>query len=384
MHHAATVTPVPFARSVCGVLSGLYAVLVLTSCADSPKPISVAVYDSHLLPVLVEGRLGYIDTNGVICIEPQFVFSGEDSISRYDFAEGFAVVGIRDLDGRLKETHVDVHGERLNDKLFDGAGVFSEGLAPVRIGQSWGYIAESGRLLVPLRFDLAGPFSHGMAPVVEKQNWCVINRRGKTVIWLPPKTSLVTPFWGGDAVVCIGQKWGMIDTNGEWSIDPEYDELESFGEGNLARARKGEQYGYIDRTGGYAIKPQFPAAWGFVDGLAWVNVGGSIEYDDVVRHVVGGKWGMIDQSGIFQVEPRYDAPRYFSGGLAPVRVGATHGARGRLEGGKCGYVNHMDEMEIEPQFDDAEPFQNGIARVRIGSAYGYIDTAGKYIWKPTE
>src|SRR5258705_145734 len=59
----------------------------------------------------------------------------------------------------------DQTGRVVISAQFDEAGSFSEGLAPVRIGASYGYIDKQGKTVVKPQFDFAGSFSEGLAAV---------------------------------------------------------------------------------------------------------------------------------------------------------------------------------------------------------------------------
>jgi len=47
----------------------------------------------------------------------------------------------------------------------------SEGLAPVKIGDKWGFIDAKGHMVIDPLFDDAYCFSDGMAPVKLKKKW---------------------------------------------------------------------------------------------------------------------------------------------------------------------------------------------------------------------
>src|SRR5690242_5557222 len=88
----------------------LFAIALLLWFAAIPR---------SLYPVRVNGRYGYITKAAKLSIEPQ----------------------------------------------FDGAAVFTDGLAAVAIGNKWGYIDHSGKLAIAPQYDLADPFSEGLALV---------------------------------------------------------------------------------------------------------------------------------------------------------------------------------------------------------------------------
>jgi hypothetical protein len=45
----------------------------------------------------------------------------------------------------------------------DETGKFSDGLAPVQIGNKWGYIDKAGKIAINPQLDTAGAFSDGLA-----------------------------------------------------------------------------------------------------------------------------------------------------------------------------------------------------------------------------
>src|SRR6218665_3770394 len=85
-------------------------------------------------------------------------------------------------------------------------------LAPVKIGDQWGYIDKSGKIAISPQFDFAWSFKEGMAPIQ------------------------------------LGGKCGYIDRTGKIVINPQFEFAWSFQEG-VGKIKLGGKYGYIDRTG---------------------------------------------------------------------------------------------------------------------------------------
>jgi hypothetical protein len=97
------------------------------------------------------------------------------------FIEGLAEISVRsmrrtkDQEGKQtivweeKHGYIDGIGKIVIDLSFDQAFYFSQGLAPVRIGDvltgKWGFIDKSGHFVINPQFDYAEPFSEGLAPV---------------------------------------------------------------------------------------------------------------------------------------------------------------------------------------------------------------------------
>jgi len=48
------------------------------------------------------------------------------------------------------------------DVPFDNAGLFREGLAPIQVGDLWGYMNSSGEVVIEPQFEEAYFFSDGL------------------------------------------------------------------------------------------------------------------------------------------------------------------------------------------------------------------------------
>jgi hypothetical protein len=249
-----------------------------------------------------------------------------------------------------------------------------EGVAPVRIGPNFmvdetRYIDTSGKYVTPAYAWTCG-FSEGLAPVRitmdGKEGY--IDNTGKTVI--QPQFERASEFSEGLAAVRMGGKWGFIDKTGRIVIDANYaEEPGQFSEG-LATVRISGKTAYIDKSGKIVISPRFDSSRGFSEGLAATHLREGQE---------PGKWGFIDKAGNVVVKPQFDNAWGFAEGLAAVQVN-----------NKWGYVDRTGRFQIPPQFDDASHFSEGLAAVRIRNPgaplwteeWGYIDKTGQYVIKP--
>jgi hypothetical protein len=130
------------------------------------------------------------------------------------------------------------------------------------------------------------------------------------------------------------------------------------------------KWGFIDGTGKLVVEPQFDALGGrgFSEGLMGFRV--------------GRKWGYLDETGVIKIRPQFAETHPFSEGMAAVKVGD-----------KWGFIDRSGKLVLPLEFDEASTFFDGIARVEVGDyrsgrsserqKIGYVDTAGRYIWKPT-
>ena len=93
----------------------------------------------------------------------------------------------------------------------------------------------------------------------------------------------------------IGEgKWGYVDEEGKFLINPQFERALPFVGGDLAAATSnGEQWGYVDREGKWAIEPQFERAHPFLGDIAPVSSGQDA-------------WGFIGKDGRFVIEPQFE------------------------------------------------------------------------------
>ncbi len=237
---------------------------------------------------------------------------------------------------------------------------FREGLAPVRVKNSWGYIDSGGSMIIEPKFSKAKLFSDGMAQVEKdgKRGW--INRQGKFIA-APDGARTLSDFSSGLAAFEIINRigvamWGYINQSGDIAIEQKFDEAGPFTEG-LAWVRAEGTCGYIDPTGELKIPAQFDRAAPFYESLAAVYTEGYAGY--------------CDPQGKMVIEPQFYAAGRFSDGVAPVSIGA-----------KMGYINTSGKLMSKPRFDIAEPFVDGIANVRVDHRWGYINISGQVVIRP--
>ncbi|HEU5181157.1 MAG TPA: WG repeat-containing protein [Candidatus Polarisedimenticolia bacterium] len=111
---------------------------------------------------------------------------------------------------------------------------FSEGMARVKIGEKYGFINTSGKIVIPAQFEDADDFSDGMARVQKSGKWGYVDKSGQLEI--PLEYDLATSFGDGLALVKDGKKRGWIDKNAQFVIPAKFDQLR--GRANEAPAKR--------------------------------------------------------------------------------------------------------------------------------------------------
>lgn len=235
-----------------------------------------------------------------------------------------------------------------------------------------------------------------------------------------------------------GGKWGFVDKDGKYVVNPQFQSVSFFSEGMAAVENTDNKWGYIDETGAIIINPQYKQASSFSEELACVVVeGGMPQYIDskgemkfqIDAELAGDfhnglapvkikeKWGYIDKTGTIKINAQFDNASMFSGDLAAVctidkkdstsyfgeqkwgfidaegKITITQQfkavmpfscslAAATLDNKQWGFIDNTGKFIINPQFDMVLPFFNDIAAVKQGKQWGYIDKTGKIIINP--
>jgi hypothetical protein len=181
-------------------------------------------------------------------------------------------------------------------------------LAPVRVGERYGFINLSGKLVIPPKFQYADHFAEGAAPVQIDGQFGFVDPSGEIVI--TPRFQWASQFSQGLAIIKSDGRFGYCDPRGEIVIAAQFDNAFDFSEG-LAAVKSDGRYGYIDRSGKFVITPAYDAAGPFQEGLAWTKS--------------NGKYTYLTPQGRDAIKQTYTWADSFTDGVAPVRQsdGAT-------------------------------------------------------------
>jgi WG containing repeat len=211
---------------------------------------------------------------------------------------------VQDVSSNLKPAQQDakwgyIDGEShfVIPPQFDSANTFSQGLAVVEQNKRFGYIATDGHFVIQPKYYMAGPFKEGFAWVMTKKPFNL--------------------FGTGEYGMPLFGRFTYIDRTGKEIRQPFYAEhVSNFSEG-LAAVRPGkavggcsERIGYLNTKGEWSIKPQFDDADDFSEGLAAVNRGAKCH--------MGGKWGYVDKEGDVALPFKYTFASQFKNGRACV------------------------------------------------------------------
>ncbi len=302
------------------------------------------------LVVVQNGKYGYINHQGEVVIQPQFLWGS-------DFEGGHGTVYVCgrlvsiDQAGTfspLKYSHrKDVLSPRKSGDKFgfvDDVGVFkipavftdvlpfSDGLAAVKVGDSWGFIDKTGTQVIQPIFQAAYYFREGVAYAEKDGESLLIDKKGKVLAkGYEQLQGIVT-----EARVPVSRngKSGFLGLDGHVVIPLEYDQVDSFSEG-VAPVSKGNKWGYVDRMGKIEIPFIFSSAGPFASGLAPVRI--------------ADQSGFIDHSGKFVFHLQFEyAPGFLTGDADGVLTASTDVSRFWTSDGRFGDVNTFGRVVWGP------------------------------------
>lgn len=179
--------------------------------------------------------------------------------------------------------YYNIRGEVVLSLDYEGCGNFSQGLAPVKKGEKYGYIDHQGQVIIPFQFENADIFNSDRAPVQIGELWGYIDRSGGVVI--PPQFQYAWVFQGELGVVVVGKDqyqrslWRIIDRGGRFITEERFHGVNSWAHRkpgvsyDLIPVELDNKWGYIDRSGNRVIEPQFGRADLFYEGVASTDRG---------------------------------------------------------------------------------------------------------------
>lgn len=307
-------------------------VLCLWNAVTHCCAIPIEESNRKLFCVTLKGKIGFIDRDGKIVIEPTFE-------NAFPFTEGLAAVQRIGKWGFIDET-----GREIIQPQFDNVGQFSDGLATFsdqRRPNKFGYIDKSGRVVIEAKYDAASNFRHGLARVGTEK--------------------FISKLFGKIADTGVECDYKFIDRSGKVVQEPSPLHYATGRPQELIRFEQGTKTGYLNANGIVVIEPRFQVASEFSEGLACVRE--------------AGRFGYIDAEGKWVIPPRFEAANNFSDGLAGVQINDSTWA----------FIDRDGKVMIPGPYNWIYGgFQEGLAEVAFEGKRGYINKKGEWIWKPSE
>jgi hypothetical protein len=268
---------------------------------------------------------------------------------------------------------VNRNGKEIISPKYEGVCPFVGGLSAVMVGEKWGTIDKSGKEIIPVKYDGIGvykpqgnnyPFKdipcddledlvrEGLIAIKVGDKYGFVDKSGKVVI--SPKYDAVIPFVGGIAAVKRDGKWGFVDKTGKEIVPPTYEypviDYDYLKMGYLPVVKKAGKYS--------------------------TPFGG--EYDFLV-HVdsnlflakKGGKWGLIDKKNREVLSFKYDKLFHLHKDLFVYS-----------ERDKYGVISLKRGVIVQPRYDKIFYAGEGIIGLVLNNKVGFMDTSGNIIFQP--
>jgi len=147
-------------------------------------------FSEGLLAVLINKKVGYINENGDLIIEPiyerstlDFSYENMEGDGEGD-GEGYSENNMTSLYSDC--SFIDVTKNSIEESVWKSNYDFSEGLTVVQIGEKYGYINKRGQIAIPIIYNSANAFVNGVASVTIEENGVsknkIINLKGETLL----------------------------------------------------------------------------------------------------------------------------------------------------------------------------------------------------------
>ncbi len=146
-----------------------------------------------------------------------------------------------------KYGYIDNTGSIIIEPKFDNCYYFYDDLAVVRVENQDGFINRAGDIVIEPVYDLANNFYEGVSKVKYKGKFYYINKNGDRIIAFDDY-NFVGDFYDGMCSFKKDGKWGYFDNSGKIVIKPNFDDAYDF-VGDFAKVRIGDDFAYIDRKG---------------------------------------------------------------------------------------------------------------------------------------
>lgn len=201
---------------------------------------------------------------------------------------------------------VDINGNRTLNFNGEGAaeelGTITDGKYWVKMNDTYAYYDLDGQRLSE-DYQMATNFNGDYAVVQKDDRWIIINDNFEQVSSESYADIIIDS--NGYAIrkgllfINIqGKGYQLANQKGEIITEEYFDDARLMIDGTYAAVKKNEKWGFIDTEGKYIVEPEYEEAKSFSNGLA------AIKKED--------KWGFINEENQIVIEPQYTETRSFN------------------------------------------------------------------------
>lgn len=212
--------------------------------------------------------------------------------------------------------YADENGYRIEapqeGQKVEALGVLEDNIAPAKINGKWGYINGKFEEISPFSWDDATAMKKGIGAVKQGDKWALMNEKFELLtdfIYDDVKTDEYgyCSMGGAYIFVKIGDAYQLVNEKGEPIGEDRYEDAFPFAEEAPASVKKNGKWGFIGTDGNFVIEPQYENAKSFSGGLAPVDTGNG--------------WGYINEENQLVIADDFSDAGNFIQGIAPVKYG---------------------------------------------------------------
>lgn len=207
--------------------------------------------------------------------------------------------------------------------------------------------------------------------------WAVVDAQGQPVS--DARFEQARPFSNGVAAVAQEGRWGYVDKDGVWVIEPRFSSAGDFDDHDRASAGEGPDRGVIDRSGAWVLPPDLERIGAFSDGVALAQRVVKVRYTRESAHRNERSVGLVRPDGTWIVEPApVEAPERWRTGYGPVDGLVSV----EVVGSGWGLVDPQGRTVLPPTFQALGRPAEGLVPAQRDDRYGYIDRSGAWVIPP--
>ena len=231
----------------------------------------------------------------------------------------------------------------------------------------WGFIDQTGKMVIPAVYEQVYAFSCGWALVVSEDKECLfIDEKGKIGKSLDAEQLDDVCFYYNKLRVRSGEFYAMWDNKFKEVIPASYVRLGSATKDGLIAFCNDKNsktaWGYLNNKGEIVISPQFTQAGDFKDGIAVVSVPNDSQFS----------FGLINTQGEYLIEPQ----KY-------ILVNLGSGLVSRMTGdGESDVLDKTGTILSKVKYNGFGDFSEGLARFVRNGKYGYINASCEEVMPP--
>ncbi|MGB3368781.1 MAG: WG repeat-containing protein [Acidaminobacteraceae bacterium] len=302
--------------------------------------------NKYLIIEDLDGKYGLIDNDlkYVILPESDYIYK---SASLYVSEKGDKVALYNPLTKKLSDYKYD--------EFFGFKSVGDKTISAIKYNGKFGMIDENASFFIPPVYDELGEFNEGYAIISQSGLYGFIDNNGK--IFIEPKYEMLNEFTNGFSIYKLDGKFGYLNKSGNIAISAKFDSASAFDESGYATVGVGEKVGVIDKSGRYTIKANYSDIYKLNKTLV------------VIVDSKTGLLGIAEASGKIIIDTNCNEIGYFSNENATyIKVNSQYAL-----------INAKAEIISTFDFDYMSEFNGSFADIEIGEKKGFINIRGEYI-----